>query len=105
MDVTRWRERLTGERVVDAVLVLAGLALTVLAVKGRWVMLSPPAIAVAGAAGSLAQWPRRRRPLFAAAFGSLAYVFSGNPGPIAIGLYSGAAYAPRRRVPLVALAG
>src|SRR5215472_5232441 len=87
MDMTRWRERLTDERVVDAVLVLAGLALTVLAVKGRWVMLSPPVIAVAGAAGSLA------------------YVFSGNPGPIVVGLYSGAAYAPRRRVRLVALAG
>ena len=53
-------------------------------------------ILVAGVLGSLAQWWRRRRPELAGLVGSAAYGLSGNPGPLLIGLYSGAVYAPRR---------
>lgn len=82
----------TDRRVVDAALVVACLALTVLAVKTPWANLPRPVIAVAGVLGSVAQWPRRRWPLVATVAGAGAFVLSGNPGPLFVGLYSGAAY-------------
>jgi signal transduction histidine kinase len=85
-------------RVVDAAVVLVCLALTGLAVKTPWSPLSPWVVAVAGALGSAAQWPRRRRPQLAAAAGAAAFALSGNPGPWLVGLYSAAVYAPRRQL-------
>jgi len=101
MDVTRWRR----PAVVDGALVLVCLGLTLAAVKGHWSPLPRPAIAVAGAVGSLAQYWRRSLPQVAAVAGAVAYVLSGNPGPLAVGLYSGATYGPRRQVWLLALVG
>jgi signal transduction histidine kinase len=105
MDWRRWRGVVGDPRVVDAVLVLACLLLTPLAVKTPWADLPRPVIAAAGVLGSLAQWPRRRWPLAATVAGAAAYVLSGNPGPIFVGLYSGAAYPPRRLVWVAALVG
>jgi signal transduction histidine kinase len=99
------RRLVTDRRVLDAVLVLGCLVLTALAVKGRWSPLPRPAIAVAGVLGSGAQWWRRRWPLPAAVLGAASYALSGNPAPIVVGLYSGAVYAPRRQVWVVAVAG
>ncbi|MGH3879671.1 MAG: sensor histidine kinase [Actinophytocola sp.] len=92
-------------RVVDAVLVVACLALTALAVKTPWATLPRPVIAVAGVLGSLALWPRRRLPHLAAIAGAVAYALSGNPGPALVGLYSAAAFGSRRMIWLPALAG
>jgi signal transduction histidine kinase len=101
--------RLIGDhRVIDGTLVLACLGLTVLAVHGRWSVLPPGVIAVAGVLGSLAQWPRRSRPGLAAVAGAAATALSGNPGPVLVGLYAGSAHAPRRHVwayPVVAWVG
>ncbi|HEV7649841.1 MAG TPA: histidine kinase [Actinophytocola sp.] len=105
MDWRRWRSVVTDRRVVDAVLVLACLLLTPLAVKTPWADLPRPVIAIAGVLGSAAQWPRRRLPLVATVAGAGAYVLSGNPGPLLVGLYSGAAYLPRRLVWAAAVAG
>jgi signal transduction histidine kinase len=96
---------LTNPRVVDALVVLACLALTVLAVKAQWAPVPRPVIAVAGALGSLAQWRRRQWPLAAALVGGASYVLSGNPGPLLAGLYSGAAHGRARQVWLSAVAG
>ena len=93
------------QRLVDAALVVGCLALTVLAVKAHWSALPRPVIAVAGLAGSAAQWWRRGRPQIAAVTGAAAYALSGNPGPLAVGLYSGGAWGPRRQAWLPALAG
>jgi signal transduction histidine kinase len=92
-------------RAVDAVLVLACLGLSVLATKGEWSSLPRPVIAVAGVAGSLAQWPRRRWPQFATVVAAPMYALSGNPGPLVAGLYSSGVYAPRRQVWVLALVG
>ena len=92
-------------RVVDAVLVVACLLLTVLAVKTPWADLPRAVVAIAGVLGSALQWPRRRWPLAATVAGAAAFVLSGNPGPLLVGLYSGAAYPPRRLVWLAALTG
>jgi len=95
MDAPRprdWRSLVHDQRVSDVVLVLACLALTALAVKASWAGAPRPVIAVAGIVGSLAQWPRRRWPLVAAVAGALTYPFSGNPGPLLVGLYAGASY-------------
>jgi signal transduction histidine kinase len=101
----RWRRVLTDRRVVDTVVVLACLFLTVLAVKTPWSTIPRPAIAIIGVLGSAAQWPRRRWPHLATAAGAGAYALSGNPGPLLIGLYAGAAYGPRRLIWLTALVG
>jgi signal transduction histidine kinase len=100
-----WRTVASDHRVVDTILVLACLALTVLAVKGQWSSLPRPVIATAGVVGSFAQWPRRRWPALATLLGAAAYALSGNPGPIVVGLYAGAVYAPRRQVWALALVG
>jgi signal transduction histidine kinase len=92
-------------RVIDAAVVLGCLALSVLAVKGMWSPLPRPAIAVAGAVGSVAQLPRRRWPQVAALVGSASCVLSGNPVPLATGLYAAAVYAPRRQIWVLAPAG
>jgi signal transduction histidine kinase len=92
-------------RWADAALVLACLALTVLAVKGHWSTLPRPVIAAAGVAGSAAQWWRRTRPQVANLIGAAAYALSGNPGPVLVGLYSGASYAKRQHLWAVAIAG
>src|SRR4051794_39850989 len=99
-----WRSWAADPRAVDAAVVLLGLALTVLAVRGRWAPWPRPVIAVAGVAGSLAQWPRRRRPWLAALAGSVAYALSGNPAPLVTGLGTAAVRAPRWQVPLLGLA-
>ncbi|GAA0458768.1 sensor histidine kinase [Actinoplanes campanulatus] len=88
--------RPTDPRPADAALVLACLALTVLAVKTPWSPLPWPVVAVAGALGSAAVWFRRRWPMAAAVTGAGTFALTGNPGPLLIGLYHGARYAPRR---------
>jgi signal transduction histidine kinase len=108
MDVRRGgagRSLAEGHRVVDVVVVLAGLALTVLAVKGRWSVSAQPVIALAGTAASLALWWRRRWPVAAGLAGVAGLALSGNPIPAIVGLYSGGAYASRRRAGLLAVAG
>lgn len=92
-------------RVLDPALVLACLALTALAAKGHWSPLPWPVIIVAGTVGSAAQLVRRRWPVVAAVIGAGAYGLSGNPGPWLLGVYAGAAYAPRRLVPIAGVAG
>jgi len=100
-----WRRLATDRRALDAAVVVACLALTVLAVKTPWAALPRPVIAVAGVLGSLAQWPRRRRPYVAAVVGSVAYALSGNPAPALVGVYSAAAFGPRWLIWVPALAG
>ena len=92
-------------RVADAAVVLGCLVLTAFAVKASWTSLPAPVIAVAGVVGSTAQWFRHRWPLAAAVAGTLTYPLSGNPGPWLVGLYAGAAHAPRRLVWVAAVAG
>ncbi|MGA8115716.1 MAG: histidine kinase, partial [Actinocatenispora sp.] len=58
-----------------------------------------------GATGSLAQWPRRRWPWFSSVAGAACFALSGNPGPLVIGLYTGANRAPRRQVWALFVAG
>lgn len=99
MTVNRWR------KVPDVALVAGCLVLTAMAVKTPWSTLPVWVIAVAGTAGSLAQLARRRRPEVAAMLGAAAFALSGNPGPWAVGVYSGAVYLPLRRVWLAGLAG
>jgi signal transduction histidine kinase len=81
---------------VDAALVLVCLALSLLAVKTPWSPLPWPVVAVAGTLGSAAMWFRRRWPVAAAVAGAGTFALAGNPGPLLIGLYNGARYAPRR---------
>jgi signal transduction histidine kinase len=91
--------------VADGALVLACLALTALAVKASWSVLPAPVIAVAGVAGSAAQWWRRRLPWLAAVAGAAAYALSGNPAPLLVGVYSGAVHGSRRTAAVAGLAG
>jgi signal transduction histidine kinase len=100
-----WRRLVADKRTADAALVLGCLILTAFAVKASWVPLPKPVIAVAGVVGSVAQWQRRRWPQLAAVVGAGAYPLSGNPGPLLVGLYSGAAYAPRRHTWILAVVG
>lgn len=93
----RARALLADRRVVDLAVVLSCLVLTALAVKGRWSALPREAVAVAGVVGSVAQSWRRRRPLAAGVAGAVTYLVSANPGPLLVGVYSGAVYGPRRR--------
>jgi signal transduction histidine kinase len=100
-----WWTPSTNRRVVDAALVLACFALTVLAVRTPWSPLPWPVIWVVGVVGSLAQWFRRDRPEAAAVLGAAAFAFGANPGAWLVGVYSAAAYGPRRRVWIPILAG
>ncbi|GIH93483.1 sensor histidine kinase [Planobispora siamensis] len=97
--------RLAGPRAVDAAAVLGCLVLTGFAAKAHWSPVPVAVIVAAGTAGGLAQWWRRRWPWAAAVAGAAAYPLSGNPGPLLVGLYSGASYAPRRQVWALAVAG
>jgi signal transduction histidine kinase len=101
----RWWALATERRLVDASLALGCLALTALAVKTPWSPLPWPVLVTAGAAGSLAQWFRRDWPEAAAVLGAGAFALGANPGAWLVGVYSGATYAPRRRVWIPALAG
>jgi signal transduction histidine kinase len=92
-------------RVVDATLVAFGVGLTALAIKTPWSPLPTGVIAVAGLAGSLAVWWHRRRPEAVTVIGAVAHVLSGNPWPLAVGLFSGAATRPRWRLPVLAIVG
>ncbi|MFG1800504.1 sensor histidine kinase [Micromonospora carbonacea] len=96
--------RLAGDRGVDVAVVLACLALTAFAVKTPWSPLPGPVVATAGVLASAAMWPRRRAPLVAAVAGSIGFALAGNPGTVLVGLYTGARYAPRRKVWLCGVA-
>ncbi|GAB1645751.1 histidine kinase [Krasilnikovia sp. MM14-A1259] len=98
-----WRALFADPRVADGAVVLVCLLLTAFAVKGHWVSLPRPVIALAGLAGTAAQWTRRTRPHLAALAGAVAYPLSGNPAPLLAGLYAAGVHAPRRH--LWALAG
>lgn len=76
---------------ISAASVALCLFLTVLAVRTPWAPLPRPVIAVAGLAGSGAVWFRGRWPVATAVVGAAAYALSGNPGPLLISLFSGAA--------------
>jgi signal transduction histidine kinase len=102
---SRWQTLIANQRFVDGALVVGCLFLAALAVKGHWSVLPRPVIAAAGIVGSAAQWTRRRQPHVATVAGAAAYALSGNPGPLLVGLYSGAAYAPRRHVWALAVVG
>ena len=104
---TRWletaRRRAGDPRVIDVLLVACSAGLTALAVKTPWSPLPRWVVALAGLAGSLALGWHRRHPLAVTAAGAAAHALSGNPGPLLVGLCSGAA--TRRRVThLLALA-
>ncbi|MGC5015306.1 sensor histidine kinase [Streptosporangium sp. DT93] len=79
-----------GPHAIGAASVALCLFLTVLAVKTPWAPLPRPVIAAAGLAGTGAVWFRGRWPVATAVAGAGAYVLSGNPGPLLIGLFSGA---------------
>jgi signal transduction histidine kinase len=96
---------MNAKRLGDAALAVVSLALTALAVKGHWSAVPAPVIATAGALGSAALYPRRRWPVPAAIVTAVSYALSGNPLPILVGVYSGAAHAPRRLVWVFPLAG
>lgn len=93
------------ELIVDATRVAGCLLLTAFAVKGHWSAPGRPVIAVAGVLGSVAQlWRRRLSPLATVA-GAAAYVLSGNPGPLALGLYSAGACGRRRLILILTVVG
>ncbi|MEW9552967.1 sensor histidine kinase [Nonomuraea sp. NPDC050783] len=79
-----------GPRAVGAACVLACLILTLLAVKTPWAPLPRAVIAAAGLVSTGAVWFRDRWPVAVAALGAAGYALSGNPGPLLIGLFSGA---------------
>jgi signal transduction histidine kinase len=87
------------------VLVVLCAGLTALALKTPWSPLPPPVITSAGLAGSLAVWWHRRRPVAVTVAGAAAHMLSGNPGPLLVGLFSGAATRRFRWVPVLACAG
>jgi signal transduction histidine kinase len=95
--LARWTEaarlRLAETRTLDGVLVVVGLGLTVLAVRGSWSPVSGWAIATSGLVASFALWWRHRWPLTVTAIAAVAYVLSGNPWPLLVGLYTAAAAA------------
>ncbi|MEV0197164.1 histidine kinase [Nonomuraea sp. NPDC050691] len=80
----------SGPHTISAASVAFCLFLTVLAVKTPWAPLPRGVIAAAGLLASSAVWFRKRRPAAVAAVGAVAYALSGNPGPLLIGLFSGA---------------
>ncbi|WP_258726870.1 sensor histidine kinase [Cellulomonas sp. NS3] len=93
------------DRTLDTALVVASLLLTAMAARGGWSAVPAVVIGAAGALGSVALLVRRVRPVTAAVVGAAAYALSGNPLPLAVGLWSGGARAPRRALPVVAAAG
>ncbi|MET7331079.1 histidine kinase [Nonomuraea sp. NPDC005650] len=79
-----------GPHAINVASVTVCLFLTVLAVKTPWAPLPRVVIAVAGLVATGAVWFRDRWPTAVAAVGAGAYALSGNPGPLLIGLFSGA---------------
>ncbi|GAA3591722.1 histidine kinase [Nonomuraea rosea] len=75
---------------IGAACVVFCLSLTFLAVKTPWAPLPRAVIAAAGLVATGAVWFRDRWPVAVAAIGAGAYALSGNPGPLLIGLFSGA---------------
>lgn len=94
--------RRDGPLVRDVTAMATGAFLTVLAVKTPWSPMPRPVILVAGLIGSAALWWRRRRPVETTLVGVVAFVLSGNPGPVAVGLSTTASM--RRDRVLVAVA-
>ncbi|MER6002904.1 histidine kinase [Nonomuraea angiospora] len=84
------RVRAPGPRAISVASVTVCLFLTVLAVKTPWAPLPRVVIAAAGLVATGAVWFRDRWPTAVAAVGAGAYALSGNPGPLLIGLFSGA---------------
>ncbi|WP_431930219.1 sensor histidine kinase [Nonomuraea jabiensis] len=79
-----------GPHAMSVASVTVCLFLTVLAVKTPWAPLPRVVIAAAGLVATGAVWFRDRWPVAVAAVGAGAYALSGNPGPLLIGLFSGA---------------
>ncbi len=82
-------------RLSAAARVVVCLAVTAMAVKGRWMPLPWGVVAAAGVVGSLAQVYWSRRPLVAAVVGSASYVLSGNPLPPLMGVTAGLVHGRR----------
>jgi signal transduction histidine kinase len=101
----RLRQRPVDAALIDVALVVAGFALTVLAVKTPWAQTPRPVIAVSGLAGSLALGLRRRYPVTVTVVTAVAMALSGNPGPLIIALFCAAALSPRSWYPVLAVAG
>lgn len=89
---------------VDTVLVVVSLALTVMATRGGWSAVPAVVIAVAGTVGSAVVPLRRTHPTTAASVGAAAYALSGNPLPLAVGLWAAASASARRLVAAVVVA-
>ncbi|WP_273653523.1 sensor histidine kinase [Cellulomonas fimi] len=83
---------------VDTVLVVVSLALTVMAVRGGWSAVPAGVVAVAGTLGSAAVPLRRTHPTTAVSVAAAAYALSGNPLPLAVGLWAAAASTSARRL-------
>jgi len=92
-------------RLINGAAVALGLALTVLAVKTPWSPLPRPVVAAAGVAASSAVWFRGRWPVPVALVAAAGYAASGNPGPLLVGLFSGAASTSARRLAMLAGVG
>lgn len=83
---------------VDAVLVVVSLVLTVMATRGGWSAVPAGVVAVAGTLGSAVVPLRRTHPVTAVSVGAAAYALSGNPLPLAVGLWAAAASTSARRL-------
>lgn len=83
---------------VDTALVVVSLALTVMAVRGGWSAVPAGVVAVAGTLGSAVVPLRRTHPTSAVAVAAAAYALSGNPLPLAVGLWAAAASTSARRL-------
>lgn len=94
-----------GPHAVSAVCVAICLLLTVAAVKAPWAQTPRTVIAAAGLVATVAVWFRDRWPIGVAALGAGAFALSGNPGPLLIGLFSGAGARPGRRFAALAVIG
>lgn len=83
---------------VDAGLVVVSLVLTVMATRGGWSAVPAGVVAVAGTIGSAVVPLRRTHPTATVSVGAAAYALSGNPLPLAVGLWAAAAAASARRL-------
>jgi signal transduction histidine kinase len=83
-----------GPLVRDVAAVALGLVLTLLAAKTPWSPMSRPVILLAGSIASVALWWRLRWPVGTTLVGIAAFLLSGNPWPLSVGLFTTAS---RRR--------
>ncbi|MEV4176844.1 histidine kinase [Nonomuraea sp. NPDC049709] len=90
---------------ISSAAVASCLILTVLAVKTPWAPLPGAVIAASGLVASGSVWFRERWPTAVAAVGASAYALSGNPGPLLIGLFSGAGARLGSRFAALAITG